>query len=229
VSRPLAEGLRSMKLLSVNIGKPRGVPCQGKLVRTGIYKEPVSGAVMANELGLEGDGQADLSVHGGKDKAVYAYPHEHYAYWADELGRDDFVFGQFGENLTVEGLLESDLAVGDRLRIGDALLEVSQPRSPCLKLGIRMRQADFPKRFVASGKSGFYLRVIESGSLSAGDPIEHLQGGQGLPTLSELLDAYYHVGDHVELVKRAIDTPALSQAWRDDFTKHLQRLAEARD
>lgn len=216
-----------MKLLSVNVGRPRGVPYRGWLVQTGIYKEAVEGPVMLRELGAEGDGQADLSVHGGRDKAIYAYPFEHYAFWQAELDGDDFVFGHFGENLTTEGLKEEGLAVGDVLRIGEAELEVSQPRSPCLKLGIRMGLPDFPKRFVASGRSGFYLRVLQEGTVASGDPIERIRRGQDSFALSKLLLAYYDPAAHLDSLERAIHIPALSQAWRNDLAERLVQVRGA--
>ena len=160
-----------MKLISVNVGLPRPVPYQDGIVSTGIYKESVAGPVWVRRLNLDGDGQADLKVHGGEHKAVYAYPLEHYAFWSRELGRNDLGYGQFGENLTVEGLLEEQVNIGDVYRIGKALLQVSQPRAPCFKLGIRMGDARFPARFPAANRTGFYLRVLEEGRVAAGDAI----------------------------------------------------------
>ncbi len=157
-----------MKVVSVNLGRPRTIVWQGRKVRTGIFKEPVAGKVDLGTLNLEGDGQADLRVHGGVDKAVYAYPVEHYPTWSAELGRS-LPYGQFGENLTLEGLTEDEARIGDRYRIGSALLEVSQPRVPCFKLGIRMEDDAFPQRFLESLRSGFYLRVAAPGTLEAGD------------------------------------------------------------
>jgi len=162
----------TMKLISVNVSKPREVVARGRAVTTGIFKAPVAGRVRLGRLNLEGDGQADLRVHGGPDKAVYAYPFENYDYWKRELGRSDLAYGQFGENLTVEGMLEGEVYIGDVFKVGSALLQISQPRFPCYKLGIRMGSSGFPKRFLASGRSGFYLRVLEEGEVGAGDPIE---------------------------------------------------------
>ena len=161
-----------MKLISVNVSKPKEIAARGRSVTTGIFKEPVAGRVRLGRLNLEGDGQADLRVHGGPDKAVYAYPFEHYDYWERELGRSDLAYGQFGENLTVEGMLEDVVHIGDVFKVGSALLQITQPRSPCYKLGIRMGSSGFPKRFMASGRPGFYLRVLEEGDMGAGDPIE---------------------------------------------------------
>ncbi|HZR33558.1 MAG TPA: MOSC domain-containing protein [Terriglobales bacterium] len=160
-----------MKIISVNVGLPREVAWRGEMVRTGIFKEPVDGPVMIRELNLNGDQQADLRVHGGAKKAVYAYPAEHYDYWRRELPEVTFSWGNFGENLTTEGLVEDSLHIGDRLRLGSAILQVSQPRMPCYKLQIRFGRDDMIKRFLLSGRSGFYFSVIEPGEVRAGSEI----------------------------------------------------------
>src|SRR5229473_1003729 len=149
-----------MKVVSVNVGFPREVPWKGQTVTTGIFKEPVEGRVMLRTLNLEGDRQADLSVHGGRSKAVYAYPAEHYRYWSRELPELPLPWGMFGENLTTEGLQEEELNIGDRLRIGAAEVMVTEPRMPCYKLGIRFGRSDILRRFLDSGKSGFYFSVL---------------------------------------------------------------------
>ena len=159
-----------MKLLSVQIGKARTLERGWRKVRTGIFKDPVLFRVRATRLGLDGDVQADRRVHGGPEMAVYAYDLSGYAHWRGELGVD-FPFGQFGENLTVEGMPETEVRIDDVYRIGAALLQVSKPRSPCFKLALRMERPDFPKRFLRSRRTGFYLRVLEEGELGAGDPI----------------------------------------------------------
>ena len=164
-----------MRLLSVNVSYPMEVVHRRKTVSTGIFKEPVSGRVMLREFNLDGDGQADLVNHGGLHRAVYAYTVEHYDYWGRDLVRDDLSFGQFGENFTVEGMTEDDVHIGDVFRVGDALVEVSQPRPPCFKLGIKMGMSHFPKLFLASGRVGFYLRVLEEGEVGAGDGIERVR------------------------------------------------------
>ncbi len=166
-----------MKLLSVNVSPPKEVAHGGKTVTTGIFKEPVDGRVMLRTLNLDGDGQADLTGHGGIYKAAYAYSVENYDYWKRELGRTDFTFGQFGENLTVEGMLEDEIHVGDVFRAGGALVEVTQPRVPCYKLGIKMGLRGFEKTFLASRRVGFYLRVLEEGEVGADDADE--RGGAG--------------------------------------------------
>ena len=164
-----------MRLVTVSVGRPREVPDERRgTVRTGIWKQPVDGPVRVGRLNLAGDGQADLEAHGGEHKAVYAYPLEHYAVWRRELGRDDLEPGGFGENLTVEGLLEADVHIGDQFRIGTAVLEVSQPRTPCFKLALRIGDPTLVRRFTESGRSGFYLRVITEGELAAGQPVERV-------------------------------------------------------
>src|SRR6266436_7492816 len=160
-----------MKLLSVNVGLPREVEWNGKIIRTSIFKAPVSGRVRVAQLNVEGDRQSDLSVHGGIDKAVYAYPSEHYPFWRAELPGIDLPWGAFGENLTTEGLMEDSVHIGDRFRIGSAELVVTQPRMPCFKLGIRFGRPDMVKRFLRSGRTGFYLRVSQEGEVAPGDAI----------------------------------------------------------
>ena len=177
-----------MHVVSVNVSLPKTVEWQGRKVTTAIFKEPVEGRVRIRRTGLVGDRQADPSVHGGPAKAVYAYPSEHYPFWRRELERADLSWGSFGENLTTEGLEERTLRIGDRLRVGSALLQVTQPRMPCYKLGIRFGRLDMVRRFLASGRSGFYLAINEEGDVAAGDPIELLETDNGLPTVSDVVD-----------------------------------------
>lgn len=210
-----------MKLLSVNVSLPRDLLHQGKTVRTGIFKHPVEGRVRLGRLNLAGDAQADLENHGGPAKAVYAYPFEHYAYWAQQLGRDDFLPGQFGENFTAEGMREEDACLGDVFRIGQAVVEVSQPRIPCFKLGLKMGLPDFPKRFLASGRLGFYLRVLEEGEVAAGDAIARLHRGPEGVTIQALVRAAYLERGHDELLGRALRVPALSAGWREFLEERL--------
>ena len=187
---------------------------------TGIFKAPVVGAVFLHRLNLDGDGQADLRVHGGADKAVYVYPHEHYAFWAGELGRDGFPYGQFGENFTVEGLLEDAVNIGDVFRIGAARVQVTQPRSPCFKLGIRMGDENFPARFAAANRTGFYLRVLVEGMVKAGDAIERVEHTASSMNVCEVF-RLRHVGGTREEYERAAQLPALSPSWRAAFEKRL--------
>ena len=175
-----------MRVLSVNVGMPRLVEYMGEPLATGIFKEPVAGPVRVNELNLEGDGQADLRVHGGRFKAVYVYPSEHYAFWREELPGVELPWGVFGENLTTEGVTESDVRVGDRIRIGSAEFTVTQPRYPCFKLGIRFGRKDIIRRFAKSGRSGFYLAVEKTGEIETGDRIEHFSADCN-PTISAIV------------------------------------------
>jgi len=177
-----------MKVLSVNVGLPRAIEWRGEYVTTGIFKSPVPGPVAVRTMNLDGDRQADLTVHGGARKAVYAYPHEHYAYWREELPHADLGFGAFGENLTIQGILESDVSSGDTLEIGSALFQVTIPRMPCYKLGIRFDRADMVKRFWRSRRCGFYLSVAREGVITAGDEIL-LTHAHGAPTIAEVFAA----------------------------------------
>jgi MOSC domain-containing protein YiiM len=212
-----------MKLLSVNVSPPKEITDGGRVVRTGIFKEPVEGRVMLRALNLDGDGQADLIAHGGVDKAVYVYSIENYDYWRRELGRDDFGYGQFGENFTVEGMADDEIHVGDVFRVADALVQVTQPRAPCYKLGIRMGLKDFPKRFLASGKIGFYLRVLEEGEVGAGDVIERVRTDGQRMTVRQINHLLYFDRENLEDAGKALRIEALSPGWRGDFEKRLSR------
>jgi len=214
-----------MRLISVNVGRPQPVPYQDGVVSTGIYKEPVTGPVWVRRLNLDGDGQADLKVHGGEHKAVYAYPLEHYAFWSRELGRDDLGYGQFGENLTVEGLLEEQMNIGDVYRIGKALLQVSQPRSPCFKLGLRMGDEGFVARFSAENRTGFYLRVIEEGRITAGDAIERVEQAKDSISVRDAFRLRHGAGGTRAEYERASRVKALTPSWRAAFEKRLAEMS----
>jgi MOSC domain-containing protein YiiM len=212
-----------VKVVSVNVGQPRDLAWRGRRVRTSIFKDPVRGPVAVRRLNLDGDAQADLRVHGGVDKAVYAYPREHYAHWQAWLGREEpLPPGQFGENLTVEGLLEDEVAIGDRLRAGSALLEVSQPRTPCFKFGVRMGTGRIQKPFLESGRVGFYLRVLEEGVLRAGDPIERTARGAGGLSVRDASRLMYLDRDDLEGAARAALIEALSPGWREAFRRRAE-------
>lgn len=208
-----------MHLVSVNVGTPRAVNYRGKEVRTGIFKAPVEGAVMIRTLNVDGDGQADLRVHGGEDKAVYAYPIEHYDHWGRELVRDDLGFGQFGENLTVAGMTEDDVRIGDVYRVGAARLQVTQPRTPCYKLGLRMGDPGFPKRFLESRRTGFYCRVLQEGEVRAGDGIELLERDPTPLSVRETVELLHFDRENVEGAARAARVMALSPSWRKKFVR----------
>jgi MOSC domain-containing protein YiiM len=211
-----------MIVRSVNVGMPREVRHGRRTVSTGIYKNPVEGPVLLGRLGPAGDGQADLEAHGGVHKAVLAYPREHYAHWQAELGRGPFPPGQFGENLTLEGWLEDAVHIGDVFAVGGATLQVSQPRTPCFKLGIRMEAEDFPKRYLASGRSGFYLRVLAEGPVRAGDTCERIAQGQGSMSVRELSRLRHFAPDDREGAARAAALPDLAPALRELFAERLR-------
>ena len=175
-----------MKLVAASVGGPREMSWQGRTILTSIFKTPVSGRVRVGRLGLDGDEQTDLSVHGGPDQAVYAYPSEHYAAWRVELPEADLPWGAFGENFSTEGLLEGDVRIGDTFRIGTAMFYVTRPRFPCYKLGARFGRTDMVRLFQQSGRSGFYLAVMREGEVGAGDPIERIERGAPGPTVADL-------------------------------------------
>ena len=215
-----------MKLLSVNVSKPKAVSYNGKTIHTGIFKVPVQGRVTLQRFNLDGDGQGDLAVHGGIDKAVYAYPNEHYEYWRRELLRDDLTYGQFGENFTVKGMLEDGVHIGDVFRVGTALVEVSQPRVPCFKLGLKMGIPTFPKRFLASERSGFYLRVQEAGEVGAGDAIERIKVGPERLTVKAVHHLLYFDSSNLEGIHEVLGIPALAESWRESFEKTLAKASK---
>jgi MOSC domain-containing protein YiiM len=209
-----------MKVLSVSVGLPREVEWRGKLVRTSIFKTPVEGRVRVRKLNLDGDQQSDLSVHGGIDKAVYAYPSEHYAFWREQLPGVDLSWGAFGENFTIEGLDEKT-RIGDRFRIGSAEFAVTQPRMPCFKLGIRFNDPSIIKRFLQSGRSGFYFSVIVEGEVGAGDAIELLGRDENSLTVAEIVNLYATDAANQDTLRRASDLSSLPLGWRDYFRKRL--------
>ena len=212
-----------MKVLSINVSLPKEVPFGDKTVFTGIFKEPAGGRVMLRTLNLEGDAQADLVGHGGIYKAAYVYSIENYAYWKSELGRNDFALGQFGENFTVEGMLDDQVHIGDVFRMGSALVEVTQPRIPCFKLGMKMRSARFPKIFLASCRVGFYLRVLEEGHVGEGDVLERTKlDPEGL-TVRDTCHLLYFDRKNVEGARKALRIPALSPGWRASFEQRLTK------
>ena len=210
-----------MKLLSINVGLPREVEWRGKPVRTSIYKSPISGRVQVARLNIQGDRQSDLSVHGGADKAVYAYPSEHYAFWRSEYPDIDFPWGAFGENLTTEGLLEGQVRIGDRFRAGSAEFTVTQPRMPCFKLAIRFGRPDVVKRFLRSGRTGFYLAVVREGDIGAGDSIELVAEDKGHVTVADVVGLYAADAGNQDLLRRASELSALPESWREYFRERL--------
>ena len=227
-----AAQLPPMKLKSVNVSMPKDIVHNGKAVTTGIFKEPATGRVMLHRLNLDGDGQADLWGHGGAFRAVYVYSFENYATWARELGRDDFTVGQFGENFTVEGMLEDDIYVGDVFRVGGALVEVSQPRVPCYKLAIKMGIEGFQNQFLASGRVGFYFRVLEEGEVGAGDTIRLVKRNPGAMTVRRVNELLYFDKENLTGIAQALDISALSHGWKGSFEERLAKAnipADIRD
>ena len=210
-----------MKLLSVNVGLPREIEWNGRVVRTSIFKEPVTGRVRVTRLNVDGDQQSDLTVHGGPDKAVYAYPSEHYRFWRSELPDMDLAWGIFGENFTTDGLGEDTLHIGDRLRVGSAEFVVTQPRMPCFKLGIRFNRSDMVKRFLQSGRTGFYLAVAIEGEIAAGDSIELLGQDEHSITVADIVNLYREDATNQDMLRRASKLPSLPNSWREYFRKRL--------
>ena len=210
-----------MKIISINVARPRLVLYKGETVSTGIFKEPVSGPVTLRTLNLDGDRQADLSVHGGPFKAVYGYPSEHYEFWRRELPGTTLPWGMFGENFTTEGLFEKELHVGDRLRIGSAILVVRQPRIPCYKLAIKFQRDDILARFLTSGRSGFYFSVEQEGVVDAGNEFEFLSHESAAIGISEMNHLFADDRYNRTLLDKAIASPALPQDWKDYFRKRL--------
>jgi len=203
-------------VISVNVGLPREVRVQNAIVSTAIFKSPVDGRVALRRNNLEGDRQADPTVHGGTYKAVYLYPAEHYHYWAAQLPQADLPYGAFGENLTSKGLLEESVRIGDRFRIGTAVLQVTQPRMPCYKLGIRFGRPDMVKRFWLSGFSGIYFSVVEEGELGAGDAIEPVAEGPEEISVAEVVRLLRGDENDPEKLKRAMRAP-LHGSWKEDI------------
>jgi MOSC domain-containing protein YiiM len=211
-----------MKLISVNVGVPREIFWKNRIVTTGIFKEPVAGRVAVRKHNLAGDQQADLSVHGGPDKAVYVYPSEHYEFWRNELPGVDLPWGVFGENLTIEGLMEDEVNVGDRFHIRSSLLAVTQPRMPCFKLAAKFGRDDIIKRFLDSRRSGFYLAVIEEGEVGAGDSIERIHRDENDITIAAAVNAYVNGADDQDWLARASRHESLPEGWRKHFQKRLK-------
>lgn len=214
-----------MKLISVNVGLPRAVVWKGKTVTTGIFKEPIVGRVMLHTLNLDGDRQADLTVHGGADKAVYGYPSEHYPYWCTELPGMQLPWGMFGENFTTEGLTEEDLNIGDQFRVGAAIVIVTQPRMPCYKLGIKFGRDDIIKRFLTSQRTGFYFAVLHEGDVGAGDHFERARRDPNGVTVADITRLYVSKGDNLALLRRAVQVEALAESWRGYFQDQINKLA----
>jgi MOSC domain-containing protein YiiM len=220
--------MQAMRLVSLNVGLPREVVWHGRNVSTGIFKDPVEGRVALRKLNLDGDRQADLMVHGGEHKAVYCYPLEHYAYWKDELRGRDLPLGMFGENFTVTGFQEDSVYIGDRFSVGTAEVIVSQPRMPCYKLGIKFQADDMVRKFLASGRSGFYVAVTREGEVGVGDEITVLsRDPQAVPVsaITKLYIARHFSDDDLGVLRRALQVEALPASWKDYFRERLQETS----
>lgn len=213
-----------MKIISLNVGLPRLVDWNGEPVATGIFKEPLPGPVMLRTLNLDGDRQADLTVHGGVSKAVYAYPLEHYGFWKRELPELTLPYGMFGENFTTEGLRETEVNVGDRFRVGAAEIMATEPRLPCYKLGIKFGRTDIIRRFLQSRRTGFYFAVVKEGEVKAGDTFELLSRDPNDITIADITRLYAFEKDDLETLRRAVKLQALSASWRDHFQRQIQKL-----
>ena len=216
-----------MKVVSVNTGLPREVTWHGMNVTTGIFKQPVEGRVALRKLNLDGDRQADLTVHGGEFKAVYCYPLEHYDYWRKELPDVALPMGSFGENFTTEGLLESSVYLGDRFSIGSAEVVATQPRLPCYKLGLKFQSDDMVKRFLASGRMGFYLAVTREGEVGAGDEIKVIARDPNavpVPEITRLYIAKRYGNEELAWVRRTLQVAALPESWKEYFRERLEQM-----
>lgn len=221
------ETITAMKLVSVNVGLPRQALWHGSPVLTGIYKQPVEGRVALRKLNLDGDRQADLTVHGGEHKAVYCYPVENYPYWKRQLPERDLPMGSFGENFTTEGLSEKSVLLGDRYSVGSAEVIVTQPRLPCFKLGIRFEADEMVRRFLASGRVGFYVAVSREGEVGAGDEIELLGRDANGVSVWEILRLYVaknYTEEDAELVRRALRVASLPGGWKEELRERLVSL-----
>jgi MOSC domain-containing protein YiiM len=210
-----------VKILSLNVGLPREVVFMGESVTTGIFKEPIEGRVKLGRLNLDGDKQADLTVHGGEDKAVYAYAWEHYGFWRDQLPGTTLSYGMFGENFTTEGLMEHAVNIGDQFQIGSVKIMATQPRMPCYKLGVKFGRMDIIRRFLASGRSGIYFKVLKEGEVGAGDKIEPISRDKNNVTVKDIVRLYVDDKHDIETMQRAMRIKALPEGWRYHFNQQM--------
>jgi MOSC domain-containing protein YiiM len=213
-----------MKLVSVNVGLPRLLAWGGETFKTGIFKKPVEGRVMLRTTNLDGDRQADLSVHGGPDKAAYGYPAEHYADWSAELSDPVGNWGAFGENFTIEGMMETDVSIGDRFRVGSAVVMITTPRLPCFKLAAKFQRDDIIERFLHTGRCGFYFSVVEEGEVGAGDEFEFLGFKEPTLTVAEVNRLYTGKSPDREILQRSLQVTALPLSWRYRFQARLDDI-----
>ena len=215
-----------MKVLSVNVGLPRNVLFNGQIITTAIFKDPVNGPIILRKLNLDGDKQADLTVHGGIDKAVYSYPEEHYYYWRKQFPNMDLGWGMFGENFTTEGLLEDAVNVGDQFQIGSAKLVATQPRMPCYKLGVRFGRMDVIRKFMTSGRPGIYFKVLTEGEIKTDDKIKLIKRDKNNVTVKDIVTLYItrNNTDNIETMRRATKIRDLPEGWRSEFQQKIEQL-----
>jgi MOSC domain-containing protein YiiM len=215
-----------MKILSVNVGLPRKVLFNGQTITTAIFKDPIKGPIMLRKLNIDGNKQADLTVHGGVDKAVYSYPAEHYDYWRKQFPNIEIMWGMFGENFTTEGLMEDTVNIGDQFQIGSARLVATQPRMPCYKLGVRFGRMDVVRRFLASGRPGIYFRVLKEGEVQIDDTIEIIRKDKNNVTVKDIVHLYITRDheDNIETMRRAIKISALPEGWKNEFQQNIEQL-----
>jgi MOSC domain-containing protein YiiM len=212
------------KVLSVNVSLPKEIDFEGQKVITGIFKEPIKGRIMLRTLNLDGDKQADLTVHGGPDKAAYAYPIEHYEFWRKVYPDMEMPNGMFGENFTIEGLMEAEVNIGDVFRIGSSKVIATQPRMPCYKLGVKFGHMDVLKKFLASGRSGIYFKVLEEGEIGAGDPIVQIKKDSNQVGISDIVRLYSSDRENTKMMRRAVKVEALPEGWKDYFLEQIRRV-----
>jgi MOSC domain-containing protein YiiM len=217
-----------MKLISLNVGMPRLIGWKGATFKTGMFKNPVEGRVVLRVTNLDGDRQADLSVHGGPNKAVYGYASEHYPYWRAQLPGENFPWGAFGENFTTEGLLETSVSMGDRYRVGSAVVVVTTPRLPCFKLAAKFQRDDMIQRFLHSGLSGFYFSVAQEGEVAAGDEFHFLGSETPSLTIAEFNRLYIAAEPDSELLKRAVEVKSLPESWRERYQSRIDAIEQER-
>lgn len=216
------------KILSVNVSLPKEIDFEGQRVITSIFKEPIEGRIMLRTLNLDGDEQADLAVHGGPNKAIYAYPIEHYVFWREVFPSMEMPYGMFGENFTIEGLMESEVSVGDTFEIGSSKVMATQPRMPCYKLGIKFGRMDIVKKFLASGRSGIYFKVLEEGEVSAGDLIVQIEKDINQVAISDIVRLYGSDRKDITMMRRAIKVEALPEGWKQYFFEQIRRVERSR-
>ena len=215
-----------MKILSINVSETQKVIFNGKELITSIYKKPVSNKVAVSSQGIEGDRQADLTVHGGYDKAVYAYSYAHYQTWGEKLNSDFKEYGLVGENLTIDDFNEEDINIGDQFKINECLLQVSQPRIPCYKIGIKLNSRDFPRMFSQSGLLGSYLRVIHDGEITSGDEIQKVHAEDNSMSLKDISNLLFVDVKNIELMKKALDIKPLTEEIKEKFRERLMKLGD---